>query len=199
MNQQINLYTKLDLQRAALVVFPIVVGVWLLLLAGYGAYAGYELYSQNKQSGLVKTLEAANEAVRRKIAEKTTVDYASELQRATTQVELVNKERVAKTRFVELLDHNQAGSKVPFSEFLTGLADQHVRGVAIEKISYKSGGEGGSAEFVMAGIVSDPEKVPLYLDRLGQTAAFEGMAFKKVMLAEADDEVSFEITSWTEL
>jgi hypothetical protein len=201
MIQQINLYTKLDMQQAAFVVLPFVVGGWLLIMLMYGVYAGIEFYSQQKQLGLVQTLETANEAVRLKIAEKPIVDYANELQNKNIQVAQANKERIVKARLVALLQRSQPGSKVPFSDYLAGLASQHIQGVALAKISYKGGPIGGSAEFVMAGNASKAEKVPLYLERLGAVAAFDGMAFKKVIIAEAeaDDEVSFEVTSWAEI
>ncbi|MFT4713249.1 MAG: hypothetical protein ACJAVI_000610 [Candidatus Azotimanducaceae bacterium] len=201
MIQQINLYAKLDMQQTALVVLPFVVGGWLLIILVYGAFAGMEFYSQQKQLGFVQTLEAANEAVRLKIAEKPNVDYANELQNENVQVALVNKERIVKAKLIALLKRSQHGTKVPFSEYLDGLASQHIQGVALAKISYKGSAIGGSSEFIMAGNASKAEKVPLYLERLGAVAAFDGMAFKKVIIAEAeaDDEVSFEVTSWTEI
>lgn len=199
MIQQINLYAKLDMKQAVLGVFPFVVGAWLLLMLGYGVVAAVELYTQQKQLGLVSTLEAANKAVRLRMAEKPKVDYVNELQTTNIQVALLNKELMAKAKLVELLKQNQAGSKVPFSSYLDGLATQHIQGVALEKFSYTGDLIAGSSEFVMAGNASEAEKVPLYLERLGGTAAFEGMAFKKIIMAEADDEVSFEVTSWTEI
>ena len=128
MIQQINLDAKLNMKQGAVGVFPFVVGAWLLLMLGYGVVASIELYTQQKQLGLVSTLETANKAVRLTIAEKPNIDYAIELQNTNIQVAQVKKELMAKAKLVELLQGNQAGSKVPFSAYLNGLASQHIQG-----------------------------------------------------------------------
>ena len=86
MIQQINLDAKLNMKQGAVGVFPFVVGAWLLLMLGYGVVASIELYTQQKQLGLVSTLETANKAVRLTIAEKPNIDYAIELQNTNIQV-----------------------------------------------------------------------------------------------------------------
>jgi len=198
MIQQINLYTKLDWAGTSRAVFPYMAGVWLLLLLGYAVYAGIELYTQQKQLVLAEKITVANEAVRRRIAEKPVINYAAEIQNSNTLVELATKERIAKTKFVELLAQGEKGSHIQFSEFLSGLAFQHVQGVAIEKVSYRGGASGTPAEFVMAGTASTADRVPIYLEQLGHAPAYKGMVFKKVQLAELDQRVSFQVTSWTD-
>ena len=80
-----------------------------------------------------------------------------------------------------------------FSEHMTGLARQNQPQLWLQRIFLQHGKQ---AELI--GSATQPEEVPLYLQRLGEEQAFEGTAFLSVLIARNEEhpaQVDFTLST----
>ena len=191
MKQQINFYAKLEPLKPPPKALLGIAAVSVAILIGYFAAALY-LYSSGQ--GLQAKIVVAQQ-------QNTVLEGRIDVQkRADQQLDFAPLEaRLAELHFqkrrlqmlVKNLQDPAFNNMTGFSDAMTGLARQHVQGVAIEKFELTHRGR----HFFMAGKVLRPTSLPTYIARLGSEAAFDSMAFEKISITETDGELDFEIAS----
>ena len=149
--------------------------------------------AQNEQQALLNKLIDSNTIRGDEIARE--VEKAKQINLELLHAELndLRRRQQRQQRLIAMLLNPRFGNLEGFSNVLKGLAKQHQRGIAIEKIEVTENGN----VFFMAGKVTNPMDIPAYIVRLGKEEAFEDMAFENIIIAESGNELSFEVRSWT--
>jgi hypothetical protein len=189
--QQINFYAKLEPLKPRPKAVLGIAAVSVVTLVGYFAVALY-LYSsgQSLQANLV-VAQQQNTVLLRKIEVQKRDDLKLDLAPLEARLAELHFQKRRLEALVKNLRDPAFNNMTGFSAAMTGLARQHVQGVAIEKFELTHRGR----HFVMAGKVLRPTSLPIYMARLGSEAAFNRMTFETINITETDGELDFEIAS----
>jgi len=126
---------------------------------------------------------------KRNASEQRLNDYINKFPKSVLNHQLVKtkdeKRREAKAKLVllKMLDKNVVGGGLGFSHYMNGLSEQLVRGLWLTSFEISDGGQHVSIN----GLVDKPEKVPEFLQKLGQSAAFDGKEFDVFKLGQDED------------
>jgi len=191
--QQINFYAKLEPLKPRPKALLGIAAVSVVILIGYFAAALY-LYSsgQGLQAKLV-VAQQQNKVLQRRIDAKKIDDQQLDLAPLEARLAELHFQKRRLHVLVKNLQDPAFNNMTGFSDAMTGLARQHVQGVAIEKFELIHRGR----HFFMAGKVLRPTSLPIYIARLGSEAAFDSMAFETINITEKDGELDFEVSSLT--
>jgi len=190
--QTINLYLKLGVQRQGYQSAWLGGLVLLALTLGFAAIWGYLAYGNANAKAAVVSLAQDNQQVQTQVAAATESQGAA-LAELRELLAGVQQQRQDNARLLQMLTRTDTGDRQGFSEMLLGLARQHQAGISLSRIQVRERG----TDFVISGTVRQAKVIPDYLQRLGLEPAFEGMAFGKVSLTEAEPHTAFEVRSWS--
>lgn len=193
MKQVIDFYKRLGPEESTSKSLSLMMVSWVVLLLGYFLFTLSLSMEQDERQGVLKRLVDSNTLLEDKIARE--VNKAKRVNLDLLQAELndLRRQQQQQQQLIGLLLSPRFGNLEGFSNVLKGLARQHQRGIAIEKIEVTQNGN----VFFMAGKVINPMDVPAYIVRLGDEEAFEDMAFENIIIEETGAELSFEVRSWT--
>lgn len=191
MKQQINFYAKLEPIKPRPKAVLAIAGFCVVTLIGYFGAAIY-LYSSGQ--GLQARLTVADQqhkTLQRMIDTQEMQDQQIDLAPLEARLTQLRIQQRRLQLLVKNLQDPTLNNKSGFSAALTGLARQHVRGVAIEKFEFTHRGR----HLLMAGKVLRATSLPVYMAKLGSEAAFDSMTFEKITITENEGELDFEIAS----
>jgi len=132
---------------------------------------------------------------KRNASEQRLNDYVNKFPKPVLNNQLIKEkdekrlQAKAKLVLLEMLNENIGGGSLGFSHYMNGLSDQVVRGVWLTSFEISGGGE----NINLNGLVDKPEKVPAFIQKLGQEPAFEGKEFDTFKLSQ-DSESEVALT-----
>ena len=103
------------------------------------------------------------------------------------RVERTEQQRDLRRRALELLDAGEVGRSEGFSEHLAGVARQRIDPVWLTRIHLSEGGR----HIHFEGRTLNPDRVPGWVRRLADEAAYEGVTFRHMRI-EQDAEAAAE-------
>jgi len=187
MNQEINLYRPSVLEKkeplsAARMLALVLMG--LVLLAGYYAYAAWQVRELDQQA---HTLEARQSAL---IAQITSLQEGASRQKSPLlqhEVERLTAELAAKEPLLHLFEQPRGDAVPAFSTYLEGLSRRTPAGLWLTRIvvAPKPG------DSLLEGGCLKAETVPAFLQELQKEPAFAGLAFSSFQLSRSDTEPRF--------
>lgn len=191
MKQYINLYARLEPPKPVPRALLAIGSTCLVVLLCYAVAAGFLLYGGQElraalDSGKTRLWNLQAEITSLQ-SEDQAIDLAPQEQKLTRLRQQLRRQQ---TLLAYLEDPARLGRE-GFSEAMTGLARQHVNGVAIEKFELTHEGR----RLLLAGKLGHADSLPEYIQRLGSEAAFAQMSFEKININEVDGELDFEISS----
>ena len=177
MKQQINLYQEILRPKnirwsSNQLVKIITVTIFLMFLID--AFGYWQTWQSNQELLQIKKLVKKKQAELKKVE----VEYPLPIedQRLRERVSKLGDELRLKKNIVGLLKKNEYGMITGFSDYLTGLAKQHVTGTWLTHISITQGGK----QMSLAGSSLKPELVPKLLRKLGKEPGFAGKEFNVI-------------------
>lgn len=191
MKQQINFYAKLEPIKPRPKALLSIAAVSAITLIGY---FGALLYLYSSSQGLQDDFIVAqqqNKMLQRRIDAKKSNDQQLDLAPLEARLAALHFQKRRLQVLVKNLQDPAFNNVTGFSDAMTGLARQHVQGVAIEKFELTHRGR----RFLMAGKILQPTSLPIYMAKLGSEAAFDNMSFEKINITETEGELDFEIAS----
>ncbi|MDW7645044.1 MAG: PilN domain-containing protein [Desulfuromonadales bacterium] len=187
MNQEINLYQPSVLEKkeplsAARMLALALMG--LVLLAGYYAYAAWQVRELDQQA---HTLEARQSAL---TAQITSLQEGASRQKSPLlqhEVERLTAELAAKEPLLHLFEQPRGDAVPAFSTYLEGLSRRTPAGLWLTRIvvAPKPG------DSLLEGGCLKAETVPAFLQELQKEPAFAGLAFSSFQLFRSDMEPRF--------
>ena len=183
MTQQINLYNPVFLKRnpaldsAALLGYA--AAIVLVLCLGSAALVQQQRQQLEIQAAAIDTqIKAEQEKSLSLAAQKAARKKAPEL-----EVELVRLETQVRGRTdgLALVRSGAIGSTTGFSEHMRALARQSVSGLWLTGFSINGSGN----EVTLQGRMLDADLLPRFLARIGAEKAFEGRAFKALIIEQS--------------
>lgn len=194
MKQYINLYARLEPPRPAPRALLSIAAVCLVIFLGYSVTAGYLLLDGRVLTTSLAAAQAESLRLKTEISKRQTEDQAINLGPLETKLKALHLRRQQQQLLLAYLDDPASNNTVGFSDAMTGLARQHIPGVAIERFELTQKGR----RFLMAGKVQNPTSLPSYMERLGSEAAFARMSFDRIDIREINGQLDFEIASIAE-
>ncbi|KXS49402.1 MAG: MSHA bioproteinis protein MshI [Marinobacter sp. T13-3] len=185
MRQTVNLYTaelrprKQHLNtRSALVVMAVVVGALVGIMA-FGQWQNQQL--QQRADRIDRQNSQLKQANERMAAEVEARKPDPELEKALARVTdtIARRQRLLE-RVDSLANNNQSG----FASRMAALARQIPSQLWLTAIRLES----SPARMGLKGRTREPERVPLYLEQLGEEPVFAGQTFRDFLLSRPDDE-----------
>lgn len=186
MNQNINLYQPMfrrerklfSAHTMAIGIAILVAGLFLIQLSsqlGYNRLENRLTELQQEEQRALQRLESMQEELPSPTA-------SPALQR---RVERTEQERDLRRRALEVLDTGAVGRTDGFSEYLAGIARQRIDPVWLNRIHLSEGGR----HIHFQGRTLDADRVPGWVRRLAEEAAFEGVSFRHMRI-EQDPEAA---------
>lgn len=191
MKQYINLYARLEPVKPAPRALIAIGAVCVLVLLGYTAAAGYLFVDSSRLVASLAAAKADGVRLNEVISQRQGQDQAIDLMPLEKSLEVLLQQQQRQQTLLAYLDDPILNNTGGFSEAMTGLARQHLPGVAIERLELTHKGR----RFLMAGKIAYPTSLPLYMQRLGAEPAFARMSFEKINITEMDGQLDFEISS----
>jgi MSHA biogenesis protein MshI len=191
MRQHINLYARLTPVKSFPKALVSIGVVCLLVFFGYAGAAGYLIYNQGALASSLASAKAQNSSLKREVADLKAQDQAIDLALLEQKLAQQRLRLRRQQTLLVYLDGPAVTSLTGFSDAMTGLARQHVPGVAIEKFELSHEGR----RFSMSGKLRNPTSLPIYVEKLGSEAAFAKMSIEKINITELDGYLNFEVVS----
>jgi MSHA biogenesis protein MshI len=188
--QTINLYAQLDPPKAKPVAVFVMVGVWLLLVVGYGIVGVVLAVSEDSLKNQVTEEKRQNRQLEQQVSQRKQQDEQIDLAPLEAELLSLRKKQQRQQLLKSLLKDSMQDETGQFSEALAALARQHVRGIAIEEFDLYRGGD-----FAIQGQLSSAELLPRYLQKLGEEPAFAHLTFNQVRMLTVDDVLTFAMSS----
>ncbi|MEH6823786.1 MAG: PilN domain-containing protein [Motiliproteus sp.] len=190
MKQQINLFLK---QEKVRVPFSALTSLLLLLAIALGLLVttvletrGVSALQQEVTLLSQQQLELSTETL---ILRKQKHPNAESPELRQTRDRLQQQQQVQR-RYGEFLAQLPAAGTGIFSPLLTGLSEQALNGVRLERIQASENG----TRIALQGHARDAALIPQYLQRLGQASAYENTLFDQFELTEAAAGVEFKLS-----
>lgn len=188
MRHRINFYSdefapRLDLLSltSVMLAWSITLGLLLVIWAGvawYGATTRTELTTMQDQQ---QQLSAAVDKLKTTL-EQRTPDAGLARTLEQRQQELANRELL-----VRELSQREQIKQQGFAGMLDSLAQKNSQDIWLDAI------EVSEHMMLLQGQISDPEAMPKWLQRLGQTTSFSGRTFDSTRLYREDQQLRFEL------
>lgn len=193
MKQQINLYEKLfptiktssptlALVAVCLVLELVVVGVIAVLLDA-------EIDVQAMKRDALKNAYQLESAAYATFAKSSKTNQ--KLADVTERIAALDKEIASRQKLVRKMEHLTAQGLSGFSLFITQLNDTVTSGVSLQTIRVYD--FGNALHF--SGQLSSAQRLPIWLDKLGQQSAYQGKTFEQLVALKNDDSqlMQFEL------
>jgi len=183
--QQVNLYQPIFRKQKKVfsaVAMLQITGFFIVVLSGIYFYGGLKIkpfHDELDRSNVqFEKLTGQIEVISRNLSTQSgSRIIASELQRATDELERINMIRTA-------LASGAIGNSQGFSGYLEALAESHVNGAWLTAINISEGGK----QLTINGVSIDPELVPVYIKRLSEAPVFDNSNFNTVELKRSGTE-----------
>jgi hypothetical protein len=187
MNQQINLYQPMFRRQEK--VFSAMTMIQTLLLF-IGLLVVIYFYGQAQINPLQKQLDKSRSDVvklRGKVESyRQNAPRQSESKLLQNKIARLEKELEERRRIRDLLDRQQIGNAPRFSAVLEALARQHVQGTWLTEVGISGGGRALSLD----GRTLSSRLVPRYVQRLGEEAVMNGIAFNNMEMRQTGKDES---------
>ncbi len=195
MQQRINLYLKIErpkqdlLSARRIMSACIVLFVLLLLTAGVIAYT-----AKNKAERVV-VLEQQQQQLQDSVNQlRATRDRLSDPGPVQGKIDQAKKQIQMKRTVLARLEQMPMTVQAGFSQYMSGLSNQHLEGLWFTMLEVYQGGE----HIALGGQVRSPALVPQYLSMLGQEPAYAGQQFNVFRLSQPEKQPwlhDFEVRS----
>jgi len=194
MIQQVNLYTDELRPRKENLQAGTAVGVLILALVLVACVAGFLTYENSVMANKASRLDQQNQQLEQAVAELSTAVQArqpdAEVEEALNRV---TQTLARRQRLLERVESLVLSEGRNFSPQLSALARQIPEGVWLTDVILESGQDRVTIE----GRTRDGALVPLYLENLGDEAAFAGQTFGafRLMRSEEGRWIDFHVSS----
>lgn len=193
MYQQINLYQPIfRRQRHVFSALAMAQAAGVLVVALVAIYL-YGLWQVLGLEAEVVQLEGREKAYAAQLARLDPTEAMERGKRLEEELKALNETLVRQQKLVEVLREQPLGSTGGFSGPLAALAQQHREGLWLTRLVLS----GGSGEMQLVGASITPERIPEYLQDLGEEPALEGQRFDtlEIWREEGDAHVSFRAST----
>lgn len=190
--QQVNLYQRppkvsgLGLNAASMALYGLLFAILMLFYVGLQQAQTAELSRQLDTLTQQKiALQAQIEELRKTPIKQVTAQLEQQRDQLQHKLEQL-------TQSSRLMANQTTTPSSSFAAQLSGLAEQHIKGIALQDIELKRGG----GYIALAGEARPAELVPQYLQRLQQDQRFAGATFGELALERSQkraDTIRFQL------
>ena len=187
--QQVNLYTEDLRPKQDLLALPNMVAIVVAVLVLGTGYSLWQYWDLTQNRRLLAEWEEKNSILTQEVK---SIEMQLAARRQDKRLELENDRLRLRLRNTQgLLDAiasgiDEKGNRIAFADVMYALAKHRIDPIWLQQIKILAGGE----RIVLSGETLQPEAVPVYLQALGQEAAFSGRAFNEfsLKLSEGTDK-----------
>ena len=189
MSQQINLFNPIFMkQRKYFSLLTMVQALGLIVLGslffyGYALYQVGQLKKQSEES--TKRYNAEQARLARYAAEFSPLQANQALQ---SEVQLLEIEVIEQGKMVDTLKSGSVGNTTGYSQYMTAFSRQVVQGLWLTGFKVT----GDAAQISLSGGVTDPQLLPIYIQRLGSEQAMQGKSFSNLQMQQPKPEAGKE-------
>lgn len=195
MSQQINLFNPVFLkQKKHFSVLTMAQALGLILI-GCVVFYGYAWYQVKQFSAQVQEMGQRYAAEQEKLA-KRSGEYSPERakQLLDAEVKQLEAQAVAQERILSALKGGTLGNTEGYSEYMRAFARQVVNGLWLT--SFDIAGDG--AKMDLDGATTDPQLVPLYIQRLRHERIMRGKTFATLQMQRPKLEAEKRVARYVE-
>ena len=185
MRQEINLYQPILRKQRKVFTALAMLQVAAAILVGLMLVYGYGLWRVQAMETELAGLHRQRDSATRRLAELSQ-QLPGEDQSRRLQAEIVRLSRDLDVRrqVEQLLTTGVYGNRRGFSEFLSGLARQNVKGLWLTGVEISE----GERDVNLVGSALHPELVPTYVQKFSGEPAFQGRRFRTLRMERPESD-----------
>ncbi len=185
MRQEINLYQPILRKQRKVFTARAMLQVAAAMFAGLMLVYGYGLWRVQAMESELAGLQRQRDSATRRLADLNK-KLPGQDQRSRLQAEIarLSRELDVRQQVEQLLTTGAYGNHRGFSEFLSGLARQNVKGLWLTGVEISE----GKLDVNLFGSALQPELVPAYVQRFSVEPAFRGRQFRTLRLVRPESD-----------
>jgi len=183
--QEINLYQPIFRRQRKVFTAKAMLQVAAAVVAGLMLVYGYGLWRVQALDSELAGLQNQQAAASRRLAELSKQLPGQERsKRLESEVARLSRELEVRQKVEQLLTTGAYGNRRGFSEYLAGLARQHVDGLWLTGVDISE----GEQDFGITGGALRPELVAVYVQRFSHEPAFQGRRFQTLRMERPESD-----------
>jgi Tfp pilus assembly protein PilN len=196
--QEINLYQPIFRRQRKVFTAKAMLQVAGAVVTGLALVYGYGLWRVQALESELTGLQNQQAAASRRLAELSKQLPGQERsKRLVSEVARLSRELEVRQKVEQLLTTGAYGNRRGFSEYLAGLARQHVEGLWLTGVDISE----GEQDFDITGGALRPELVAVYVQRFSREPTFQGRRFQTLRMERPESDpgrVDFELRARVE-
>ena len=187
MRQEINLYQPILRKQRKVFTAAAMLQVAAAMLTGLMLVYGYGLWRIQAMESELEGLQRQRDSATRRLAELSkSLPGQDKRRRLQEEIVRLSRELEIRQQVEQLLTTGAYGNRRGFSDVLSGLARQNVKGLWLTGVEVSD----GELDVSLVGSALEPALVPAYVQRFSAEPAFKGRRFRTLRLERPESDPS---------